>query len=387
MAVDQDDGSRNQIRILLVDDDSSFADLTADFLARENDQFVIETANSATEVVEENSEFGMDCIVSDYDMPDLDGIEFLQLVREDYPDLPFILFTGKGSEEVASEAITKGVTDYLQKRSGSGQYKVLANRIQNAVDRHRAELAVEFERNRRSPLFEHSPDPIVEVEYVDSDAQVTAINRAFKRTFDVDEEEVLGEAIVDIEARVATDQDRSYLETIQEQVRHGQSVSREVVRTVDGSNQEFLLRIFPFEIGHNTRRAYGWYIDLSERKAAERRFREIFERSNEAMLVVDPHREKIAAANPAAADLLGYDRSELLELAPRALHPHDIDRFRTFIASVDRDGSGWTDELSCYTKRGDTIAVEISASMLDPGTTREMLAIIRESNARTASGG
>ncbi|MFB6359983.1 MAG: response regulator [Halobacteriales archaeon] len=126
MAVNHNDSRENQIHVLLVDDDPELVDLTAEFLEHESDQFVTETASSAEAVVDELSEFSIDCIVSDYDMPTLDGLEFLQRVRENYPNLPFILFTGKGSEEVASEAITKGVTDYLQKRRGSGQYKVLA---------------------------------------------------------------------------------------------------------------------------------------------------------------------------------------------------------------------------------------------------------------------
>jgi DNA-binding NtrC family response regulator len=54
-------------------------------------------------------------------MPGVDGLEFLASVREEYPDLPFILFTGKGSEEIASEAISRGVTDYLQKETGTDQ--------------------------------------------------------------------------------------------------------------------------------------------------------------------------------------------------------------------------------------------------------------------------
>ncbi len=66
-------------------------------------------------------------------MPGIDGLEFLQAVRERYPDLPFILFTGEGSETVASDAIAAGVTDYLQKGSGTEQYELLANRIRNAV--------------------------------------------------------------------------------------------------------------------------------------------------------------------------------------------------------------------------------------------------------------
>jgi DNA-binding NarL/FixJ family response regulator len=72
-------------------------------------------------------------------MPGMDGIEFLQAVREEFPDLPFILFTGKGSEAVASEAISAGVTDYLQKDTGTNQYTVLTNRVRNAVKRREAE--------------------------------------------------------------------------------------------------------------------------------------------------------------------------------------------------------------------------------------------------------
>lgn len=52
-------------------------------------------------------------------MPGLDGLDVLERVRGEYPDLPFILFTGKGSEEIASDAISKGVTDYLQKGGGT----------------------------------------------------------------------------------------------------------------------------------------------------------------------------------------------------------------------------------------------------------------------------
>jgi DNA-binding NtrC family response regulator len=74
-------------------------------------------------------------IISDYDMPGMDGLEFLRTVRETRPDLPFILFTGKGSEAVASEAIAADVTHYFQKRSGPEQYELLANRIENAVSK------------------------------------------------------------------------------------------------------------------------------------------------------------------------------------------------------------------------------------------------------------
>ncbi len=125
--------SPEQIHILHVDDDPRFLDLTAEFLKRADDRFQIETASNATAALAELNTAPPDCIISDYEMPDKDGIEFLQTVRAQYPELPFILFTGKGSETVASEAISAGVTDYLQKDTGTEQYKLLANRITNAV--------------------------------------------------------------------------------------------------------------------------------------------------------------------------------------------------------------------------------------------------------------
>jgi signal transduction histidine kinase len=78
-------------------------------------------------------------------------------VRADYPDLPFILYTGRGSEEVASEAISAGATDYLQKQSGTEQCELLANRIRNAVGRYNTEQ----ELQRRSRAIETSIDDLV----------------------------------------------------------------------------------------------------------------------------------------------------------------------------------------------------------------------------------
>lgn len=126
------------IRVLHVDDEPSFADMVSALLERGDDRFDVETVTNAAEAESRLSESAFDCVVSDYDMPNTNGIEFLERVRETRPDLPFVLFTGKGSEAVASDAISAGVTEYLQKQSGTEQYELLAHRIKNAVESHRS---------------------------------------------------------------------------------------------------------------------------------------------------------------------------------------------------------------------------------------------------------
>ena len=123
--------------MLHVDDEPAFAGTAAAFLDRADEDLSVEAATSVEEGLERLGDRAFDCVVSDYEMPGRNGIEFLQAVHADDPEMPFVLFTGKGSEEVASEAISAGVTDYLQKGPGTDQYTVLANRVRNAVERAR----------------------------------------------------------------------------------------------------------------------------------------------------------------------------------------------------------------------------------------------------------
>ena len=130
------------IRVLHVDDEPDFRELVATMLEGERARFAVESASTASEALDRLDD-GVDCIVSDYEMPGRDGLDLLADVREEYPDVPFILYTARGSESIASEAISAGVTDYLEKASGIEQYTVLANRIENAVEQYRAERRAE----------------------------------------------------------------------------------------------------------------------------------------------------------------------------------------------------------------------------------------------------
>ena len=131
--------SPDRITVLHVDDDP---DVAATYLQRQDDRFDVEVISTVETGLERLEAAEFDCVVSDCDMPKRNGVEFLRAVRRDHPGLPFILFTGKGTEEVASDAISAGVTDYLQKETDTSQYEALANRIENAVERAESQRVV-----------------------------------------------------------------------------------------------------------------------------------------------------------------------------------------------------------------------------------------------------
>ncbi|MFC5280152.1 PAS domain S-box protein [Halorubrum rubrum] len=179
------------IRILHVDDDGAFTELVATFLERVDDAFSVRSETAAADALTalEVDDERVDCIVSDYDMPGTDGLTFLERVRDRGIEVPFVLFTGKGSEEIASEAIAAGATDYIQKEAGTDQYTVLANRVRNAVDQHRSKRALAASQERLSRFIEQSP--LATIEY-DESFEIVRVNPAAEAVTGYDADELVG---------------------------------------------------------------------------------------------------------------------------------------------------------------------------------------------------
>lgn len=128
----------DDIVVLHVDDDPAFLDLTAEFLERADDAIDVRTETDPTVVPSRLETEPVDCLVSDLEMPDTDGLELCRTVRSEHPRFPFILFTSRSGEEVIESALEAGATDYVHKESGTHHYTLLANRVRLLVSRHRA---------------------------------------------------------------------------------------------------------------------------------------------------------------------------------------------------------------------------------------------------------
>lgn len=152
------------ITILLVDDQEELLDITRLFLEKGGD-INVDTALSAREALTMLSLKKYDAIVSDYEMPTMDGIEFLKTIKLAHMEKPFIIFTGRSREEVVIEALNSGADFYLQKGTDPKvQFAELKNMVRQAVMRKRVEEALlQSETNYRT-LVESTEDSIYMVD-------------------------------------------------------------------------------------------------------------------------------------------------------------------------------------------------------------------------------
>ena len=123
------------IRVLHVDDSQEYGEIVTAYLAEHDEPFTLVTEPTPNDALETLSEESFDCLVTDYEMPGMDGLELLSVVDRRYPDLPVMLLTAKGNESIASKAIAAGVTDYIPKDDLTDSPALLAKRITNAVER------------------------------------------------------------------------------------------------------------------------------------------------------------------------------------------------------------------------------------------------------------
>ncbi|KAA9398893.1 PAS domain S-box protein [Haloarcula sp. CBA1130] len=291
------------VRVLHVEDDPEFASMTAAFLSRIDDRFDVVSATSANEGLTRLSEDPIDCVVSDFDMPEQDGIEFLESVRAVDEDLPFILFTGKGSEEVASEAISAGVTDYLQKQQGTDQYTILANRITNAVEQYRSQRALDASRERLSLFIDKSPLGVIEW---DESFEVVQVNEKGEEILRRGEAELVGKGFETLVPDSALDTVEKTITALQE----ASGGYNTVLDIETGDGEEIVCEWHNRIIRENgeTVAIFSQFQEITERQRRQQRIEALHDTTRELMHAES--REDVAElVVETARDLLGLPLS------------------------------------------------------------------------------
>ena len=182
----------NQISILFVDDEDDFLQVARRMLERSG-AFRVEIQSSAQEALNSHRLQSYDAIVSDYQIPGMNGIEFLKVVRRQYGDIPFILLTGRSCEEVVIDAINNGADFYLQKRGNPETlFADMANKLRQAVRRKRAEDALRESETKLSTFFHNSPFALI---VISADTGIFVdVNEVFLTNTGYCREEVIGKS-------------------------------------------------------------------------------------------------------------------------------------------------------------------------------------------------
>jgi PAS domain S-box-containing protein len=168
--------------ILYVDDEPTLLELARLFLEKTGD-FRVDTVISAKEALDILAKTSYDCIISDYQMPVMDGIVFLKTFRSKGNVAPFIIFTGKGREEVVIEALNNGADFYLQKGGDpKSQFAELAHKVRQAIQ-------IRIAQKTMQDLVQGAPIP----EFViDSNHRVVFWNKALEEYSGIAASDVVG---------------------------------------------------------------------------------------------------------------------------------------------------------------------------------------------------
>ncbi len=164
------------IKVLYIDDEESMADVMKVLLEKKED-IAVEISLAVLEALSRIRADEFDVVVSDYQMPEMDGIELLKVLRSEGNDTPFILLTGRGKEDVAMQALNEGADFYVQKSTDTPRMiSELSNLIFKSyetvlAERSRAEMWDRFQR-----LAQTVPDliwrvlmkPVIKVEYMNN---------------------------------------------------------------------------------------------------------------------------------------------------------------------------------------------------------------------------
>ncbi|MDD1718887.1 MAG: PAS domain S-box protein, partial [Methanoregulaceae archaeon] len=178
-----------EIRVLYVDDEPSMLDIGKIFLESGN-AFSVDTLTSASAALEHLNTEQYDVIISDYQMPGMNGVMFLKQLKQAGNTTPFIIFTGRGREEVVIEALNEGADFYLQKGGDPrAQFTELANKIRYAVTRRRAEEGLRESEERYRRVVEDQTEFICRFL---PDGTHIFVNDAYCRYFGLDREEITG---------------------------------------------------------------------------------------------------------------------------------------------------------------------------------------------------
>jgi len=371
-----------KIEVLHVDDDLVFLMVAKQCLEMQG-EIEVDTASSVNEALEKLRKTDYDAIVSDYQMPDKDGLEFLKELREKGNTVPFIVFTGKGREEVAKKALNLGADQYIDKNGDPETvYCELAYAIQYSVNRKSEHIELLKREAKLYAFLESSPEAIT---VSDLNGNIVECNQA---TVDLhscqSKEDLIGKNAFEFIAK--KDREKA-IQSLKKTIEQGSTKNIEYTfLTKDGCE-------FPAELSASVVRdtsgkpEYFMAItkDITERRLMEQKYVTIIKTALDGFLITDS-KGRFIDVNDAYCRMIGYTREELLSMSI-----HDIEESEKLkettehIKKVLKEGHDRF-ETSHRRKNGAVINVEVSVYYY-PVDEGQLIVFIRDVTERMKAEG
>jgi PAS domain S-box-containing protein len=313
------------ISVLYVDDEAALLDLARLYLGKDT-AIQVDTALSATMALQKMAKQAYDTVISDYFLPDMDGLQLLRSLKTAGNSTPFILFTGRGREEVVIDALNYGAAFYLQKGGDPrAQFAELRHMVIQVVQQQRAQAALRESESLFRTLVNTMLDAIL---ILDWDGQIRFANASAFRLMDA-EPETMPEDLNIVEFLAPESRDTAFQDLALVRAGKGGFLREYRVRSLRGEEK--------WVEGLGTRILFGGkegdfvcLRDTTERKraeaalrASEERFREVYQNANDAIVlnVLTPEGRpgRFIEVNDFTCNRLLYSREELLAMTPEDL--------------------------------------------------------------------
>ena len=359
--------------ILYVDDEPAFLDVVRLYLQRSGD-LLVDTSLSAQQALKMLRKKRYDAIISDYQIPVMNGIEFLKNLRESGNSVPFIIFTGKSREEIVIQALNEGADFYLQKgRDAKSQFVELEHKVKQAVERRRTEEALRESETRFRELARILPQIVFEC---DEDLNLTFINEPAFRLMGYTPDDLLSGINV---VNIITPSQHDRLKENMYRLVKGEPVTHEEYTTIrkDGSTFPSLIYASPIFKGNRNAGFRGVVVDIGPTKRKEEYRKilvELLDNAPEAISVHD-FDGNFLYMNQRAIDINECTREEVLSMKLHSLDaPDKRDEIAERMRILEEKGE-ISFEVEYIRKDGSLLPLMVKAKYADWGGKKVIMSI------------
>jgi PAS domain S-box-containing protein len=310
----------NKLQSLLhLDDSKDFLDLFKNRMSSLAPEVYVVSTKSSLEALNLIKQVNFDAIVADYNLPEMNGIEFLSEVRAQGYDGVFIFLTAQNDKEIASRSLRLGADDYYQKESVKDFFEVITVAIKSLLKKHSFDRQKMISQEKYQGILEKIPAIIFEI---DKNGILIFGNPALGDFLGYELPDLIGKPFISFIDPSNCETAKRILFGKWDKKTDDISVKAQDAQicflTKDGEKRYGLIQsIFLFPADRRSSKRYfqgsvGIVNDMSRIQTVigENRYRLIFENIQEGVLLMN--NDGIIECNEKACAILGYSRNELL---------------------------------------------------------------------------